>query len=81
MRMIGNVAIDALIGMVPLIGDLFDVAWKANNMNIALLDRHAYEEHRPAAGDWLFVSAMIAILVAMAILPIAFGVWLLGSLL
>ena len=31
LRMIFNVAIDVLTGFVPLIGDLFDFAWKANN--------------------------------------------------
>jgi hypothetical protein len=44
MRMILNVAVDTLVGLVPILGDLFDFAWKSNNMNMALLDRHAYEE-------------------------------------
>src|SRR5690606_35561900 len=35
-RMAGNVAVDWLIGTVPLIGDLFDVAFKANLRNLAL---------------------------------------------
>ena len=48
--MIFNVAIDTLTGFVPLIGDLFDFAWKANNRNLALLERHAYEEHGPSTG-------------------------------
>ena len=69
LRMIFNVAIDTLVGLVPVIGDLFDVAWKANDMNLALLEKHAYEEHRPSRGDWLFVSGMIAILLAIAAAP------------
>ena len=39
-RMVGNVAIDALGGAVPLIGDLFDVAFRANLRNTQLLRRH-----------------------------------------
>lgn len=39
-RMIGNVAIDALGGAVPLVGDLFDVAFRANLKNTQLLRRH-----------------------------------------
>lgn len=39
-RMIGNVAIDTLIGSVPLLGDLFDASWKSNQRNVALLERH-----------------------------------------
>ena len=39
-RMLLNVAVDAVVGAIPLIGDVFDVAWKANNRNVALLDRY-----------------------------------------
>ena len=39
-RMIANVAIDGLVGAVPLFGDLFDVAFRANRRNLALLLRH-----------------------------------------
>jgi hypothetical protein len=39
-RMVANVVIDALIGTVPVIGDLFDVAWKANNRNAELLAQY-----------------------------------------
>lgn len=35
-----NVGLDALLGSVPLVGDIFDVAWKANRKNVALLKRH-----------------------------------------
>jgi hypothetical protein len=76
LRMIGNVAVDTLIGLVPVAGDLFDVAWKANDMNMALLERHAYEEHRASRGDWVFVSMMIVILVLIAVTPILLLGWL-----
>lgn len=39
-RMAGNVAIDTVIGSVPFVGDIFDVAYKANIKNIALLKKH-----------------------------------------
>jgi hypothetical protein len=69
MRMIFNVAIDALVGMFPVFGDLFDFAWKANDMNMALLEAHAAEERPATPGDWVFVIAMIALLVAIAAVP------------
>ncbi len=37
-----NVAIDWLVGSVPVVGDLFDVAWKANRRNVALLRRELH---------------------------------------
>src|SRR5678815_1721368 len=44
LRMLGNVAIDAVVGAVPFLGDLFDFAWKSNEMNMVLLEEHAAEE-------------------------------------
>jgi Domain of unknown function (DUF4112) len=78
LRMIFNVAIDTVVGLVPVLGDLFDFAWKANDMNMALLERHAHEEHRGAPGDWLFVAAMILLLVVIAVVPFVMLGWLIG---
>jgi hypothetical protein len=39
-RMIWNVTVDVAIGAIPVVGDAFDVAWKANRKNVALLHRH-----------------------------------------
>lgn len=76
LRMVFNVAIDTMLGMVPVLGDLFDFAWKANDRNLALLERHAYEERQAAGGDWLFVLAITAILVSLAASPFLLIAWL-----
>lgn len=39
-RMIGNVGVDFLLGSIPLVGEAFDFAWKANRKNARLLDQH-----------------------------------------
>ena len=39
-KMVGNIAIDSFAGTVPVVGDLFDVGWKANVKNIELLEKH-----------------------------------------
>ena len=75
LRMIFNVAIDVLTGFVPLVGDLFDFAWKANNRNMALLERHAYEEHEASTGDWAFVAVSVALLVVIAAVPFLLLGW------
>ena len=36
-RMLGNVALDGVVGAVPLVGDAFDVFWRSNRRNMALL--------------------------------------------
>ena len=40
-RMTWNIFIDWLIGLIPLIGDIFDIGWKANLKNIELIKKHA----------------------------------------
>ena len=37
LRMLGNVALDGVVGAVPFAGDVFDVMWRANRRNMALL--------------------------------------------
>ena len=39
-RMIGNIGLETLVGVVPLLGDLFDMAFRANMRNVALLEQH-----------------------------------------
>jgi len=39
-RMLVNVALDGVVGAVPLLGDAFDVMWRANRRNVALLHAH-----------------------------------------
>ena len=47
LRMIGNVAVEVVGGSVPVLGDLFDVALKANLRNIRLIDDHLRRPTRP----------------------------------
>ncbi len=78
LRMVFNVAIDALVGLLPIAGDIFDFAWKANDRNMVLLERHAYEQRRPSAGDWIFVVGLIALIVVIAAVPFLLAGWLIG---
>ena len=43
-RMAANTTLDTILGSIPLLGDMFDVAYKANLKNVNLLKRHA-EKH------------------------------------
>ena len=83
-RMVLNVALDTLAGVVPDFGDLFDVAWKANTRNMALLERYV---ERPAAtrkSSKVVVVAMIAALALLAVGGIALAIivvrWIFGAL-
>jgi hypothetical protein len=76
-RMLMNVGIDVLVGIVPLVGDVADVFWKANSRNMAILEAHAAQPRPATAGDWLFVIGVVALLLAVALIPIAVMYWLL----
>ena len=45
-RMLANVALDGIVGAVPFLGDAFDVMWRANRRNMALLRNHLAAEER-----------------------------------
>ncbi|HEX6763877.1 MAG TPA: DUF4112 domain-containing protein [Polyangiaceae bacterium] len=68
-RMVVNVLIDALLGMVPIAGDLFDVAFKANVRNLELLERHA-SEGKPRAVDYVVVGIAALVVLIAAALPV-----------
>ena len=68
-RMAANIAIDLALGSLPVLGDVFDVFWKSNVKNVALLRRHllatSAEQRRARSGDWLFLFGLIVLLVAL----------------
>jgi hypothetical protein len=68
-RMTLNVMVDMLVGAVPLVGDAFDVWWKANQRNARLLSERLADERlgsrRAKAADWLFVGLLLLVLVAV----------------
>lgn len=74
-RMVFNAVIDALSGVVPVVGDLFDFGWKATEWNLALLERHAMPGRRATSFDYVFVILCCAAIVAAAVLPILLVWW------
>lgn len=71
LRMGLNIAIDYVVGSLPVVGDLFDAWWKSNQMNVELLKRRATvsaaEAEKGRASDWLFVGTIIFGLIFIAI--------------
>lgn len=41
-KMIGNITIDFLVGLIPFLGVIFDVVYKANIRNIAILEKYSH---------------------------------------
>jgi hypothetical protein len=70
-RMLGNVVIDTAIGSIPLIGDLFDFAWRANSKNVRLLELW---RERPTGTQRASKFAVAGFLITLVVL-VVLAVW------
>jgi hypothetical protein len=77
-RMLVNLGIDAAVGAIPFVGDLFDFAWQANRRNVTLLQQRHAGTSRP--GDWMIVTGAAALFLAALAAPIALLVWAVRAL-
>lgn len=73
-RMVGNVVIDTLIGSVPLFGDLFDVAWKANSRNAELLAQYEGAPEKTTTRSKWFALLVVVVLLAILAAIVAGGI-------
>ncbi|MES2331793.1 MAG: DUF4112 domain-containing protein [Bacteroidota bacterium] len=60
-RMVFNILLDALLGTIPVLGDIFDFTFKANQRNLRLLQEH-YVEGRHKGGAWKLVVPVLLVL-------------------
>ena len=74
-RMAANLAIDVLVGSIPLFGDIFDIAFKANRRNYLLMQRHLGEPRRHTWRDWMFLLLIALSLGLIIAIPIALVMW------
>lgn len=61
-RMVLNVLLDTLIGAIPVIGNIFDFAYKANDRNVRLLRAHYAEGKYQGSGKGIMAFAIILLL-------------------
>ncbi len=80
-RMLVNIGIGVLVGSIPVLGDIFLIAWKANRRNYQLLQLHVREPRRHTGRDWAFLLALgLAVGLVFAI-PVLVVLWILSWLL
>ena len=72
LRMLRNVAVDALVGLVPFFGDLYDFAYRSNRRNLQML----FDHYRPKSAPLAPASATGRRLIWLfAVLLIGLGAW------
>jgi hypothetical protein len=77
LRMGLNVAFNALIGAIPIFGDVLSIWYRSNIRNAQLLERYVSAQRRaPSAGDWIFVLSVIFSIVLLLIGILVVFVWI-----
>ena len=83
-RMLLNVGVETVIGAIPVFGDLFDFAFKANQRNVALLRRYSAQPRRERRTARALLAGVAVLVIVAAILVVAAGVafaqWILSAL-
>ena len=83
-RMAVNVGLEIAVGAVPLVGDVFIIAWKANRRNYALMTRHLRQPHRHTGKDWAFLMGLLGVVLVILLAPfvvlVVILIWMLHSL-
>ena len=79
-RMSLNILINEAVGIIPIVGDAFSFWFKSNARNYELLKRFSATPRRSTASDWAFVIFVLAVLLVILAVSLAFSFWLLYSL-
>ncbi len=79
-RMVMNVAIDSIVGAVPILGDIFDVGWKSNTRNAALLERYAAAPVATGRTSRWAVAGAVAAVLLIVVAMIAFVIMIISGL-
>ena len=79
-RMAFNIGLDYVVGSIPFIGDAFDFFWKSNKQNIELIRENGEGRGRGTTGDWIFVIAIILLLIGLLVGSVLLSLFFLGFL-
>ena len=79
-RMAFNIGLDYVIGVIPFIGDAFDFFWKSNKQNMELIRERGAGRGKGTTSDWIFVIAIILILLGILAGSIFISLLILGFL-
>ncbi|SVD53269.1 uncharacterized protein METZ01_LOCUS406123 [marine metagenome] len=67
-RMFGNVALEFIIGCIPIVGDVFDATWKSNQRNVELIENSVMSEEKNTLFGYVLIGALIKILATVIVL-------------
>jgi hypothetical protein len=80
LRMAFNIGVDYIVGAIPFVGDAFDFFWKSNKKNMALIRERATGNDEGTKSDYLFVFAIIGLLILLLLGSIFVSLYIIGSI-
>lgn len=75
-KMVWNILLDGAVGTIPLLGDIFDLRYRANLRNLNLLREH-YREGKHGGSAWWVVVLLLSVIIGLFVLSI----WVVSQLL
>ena len=79
LRMVFNVILETIVGLIPALGDIFDVFWKANAKNVTLLEKQLASAGKREKADWFFLIVLLVGLFLIIIGIASLSLWILVS--
>jgi hypothetical protein len=70
-RMVLNILIDLIFGSLPIVGDIFDVAFKANRRNFELIREHESPDSKASYWDYVVVAIGVGVATLSILVPLA----------
>ncbi|KJS32508.1 MAG: hypothetical protein VR64_06210 [Desulfatitalea sp. BRH_c12] len=80
LRMGFNVALEVVIGAIPLVGDLFDMTWKANARNVRLIEKYAASPRESVVSSTLLLWGIMIVLMLMVAAVFYVGILIVSAL-
>jgi len=73
-RMLGNVVVEMVVGIIPIVGDVFDIVWQANVRNLDLLRSQTEElstaKRSPEQVAYVFGAIALVVLIGLGLLSV-----------
>lgn len=82
LRMLMNIAIDTVLGVVPFLGDAFDLVWRSNRRNLDIIEKYKGDpDAEPSTLDYVLVGGGVLLAIASIVVPVVVIYGLGGSIL
>ena len=66
-RMVFNILVESVVGIIPIAGDFFDAVWKSNERNRILLEKNLGNPAAKAADRWFIIGSVLVLAIILGL--------------